>query len=84
MRNFPFSIPLPDKSAKGVDVLSHSLDFPGVFYAFPPTTLLIAPGSFVSPRVAQAAMVQELSVAHAVPSPPHTGRTRLLIYLLSR
>ena len=51
-----------------MDAFSHSWEFPGVLYAFPPDSTAnsgaredssnFAPGSFVSPHVAQAAVVQ--------------------------
>ena len=34
--------PFPDMSMEGIDALSHTWDFPGVMYAFPPASLLTA------------------------------------------
>ena len=74
-----FLSPFPDMSAKGVDALSHSWDFPGVLYAFPPTplltvvlgrireasrpVLLLAPAWTKQPWYSS---LTELSIAHAV------------------
>ena len=54
-------------SAKEIDVLSHTWNFPQVLYAFPPDLTVnggfredssdIAPGSVAGPRVAQAIIV---------------------------
>jgi hypothetical protein len=37
-----FLSPFPDHRARGVDALSAAWDFPGILYAFPPTTLIPA------------------------------------------